>query len=92
MFVFYSIHYPLPGKEALGVQLMRQFDELMKKQPGIIFASDVFTNPEKGTLMGFTFWESHEAFQAVWPILAKEAPSHEWEAKPPEAFMLNAVS
>ena len=40
MFVFYSIHYPQPGKEGLWVQKMRQFDELMKKQPGIIFVSD----------------------------------------------------
>jgi hypothetical protein len=40
------------------VQKMRQFDELMKKQPGILFVSDIFKDPEKGTLTGFTFWES----------------------------------
>ncbi len=64
MFVFYSIHYPRPEQEELGVQQMRQLDELMKKQPGILFVSDIFKDPEKGTLMGFTFWESQEAFQA----------------------------
>ncbi len=70
---------------------MRQFDELMKKQPGIVFVSDIFRDPEKGTLMGFTFWESEEAFQAVWPELAKYAPAREWEIKPPDAYMLNCV-
>ena len=91
MFVFYSIHYPQPEKEELWVQQMRHFDELMKKQPGIIFVSDIFTEPEKGTLMGFTFWESQEAFQAAWPVLAKEVPSGEWEVKPPEAFLINSA-
>jgi heme-degrading monooxygenase HmoA len=44
---------------------MRQLDERMKKQPGILFVSDLFHDPEKGTLLGFTFWESQEAFQAA---------------------------
>jgi hypothetical protein len=91
MFVFYSVHYPQPGKEELGVQKMRQFDELMKKQPGIRFVSDIFKDPEKGTLMGFTFWETQEVFQAAWPVLVKEVPAGEWEAKPPEVFMFNSA-
>ncbi|TME01538.1 MAG: hypothetical protein E6I80_22035 [Chloroflexi bacterium] len=91
MFVFYSIHYPRPEQEELGVQQMRQLDELMKKQPGILFVSDIFKDPEKGTLMGFTFWESQEAFQASWPTLVKEVPPNEWEVKPPEAFLLNSA-
>jgi heme-degrading monooxygenase HmoA len=91
MFLFYSIHYPQPEKEELWVQKMRQFDELMKKQPGIIFVSDIFKDPEKGALIGFTIWESQEAFQASWPVLVKEVPSGEWEVKPPEVYMLNSV-
>ena len=91
MFLFYSVHYPQPGKEELWVQKMRQFDELMKKQQGIIFVSDIFKDPEKGTLTGFTFWESQEAFQAAWPVLVKDAPSSEGEVKPPEVNMLNSA-
>ena len=49
MFVFSSVHSPQPGKEELWVQKMRQFDELINKQPGIIFVSDIFTDPKKGT-------------------------------------------
>ena len=91
MFLFYSIHYPQPGKEELWVQKMRQFDELMKKQPGILFVSDIFKDPEKGTLTGFTFWESQEAFQASWPVLVKDAPSEEWEVKPREVHLLHST-
>jgi heme-degrading monooxygenase HmoA len=91
MFLFYSIHYPQPEKEELWVQKMRQFDELMKKQPGIIFVSDIFKDHEKGALIGFTIWESQEAFQASWPVLVKEVPSGEWEVKPPEVYMLNSA-
>ncbi len=36
MFVFYSVHYPQPEKEELWVQQMRQFDELIKKQPPVL--------------------------------------------------------
>jgi heme-degrading monooxygenase HmoA len=92
MFLFYSVHYPQPGKEALGAEKMRQFDELMKKQPGIIFVSDIFKDPQRGALMGITIWESQEAFEASWPALVKEAPSGDWEVKPPEVYRLNSAS
>jgi heme-degrading monooxygenase HmoA len=91
MFLFYSVHYPQPGKEDFWVQKMREFDELIKEQPGVVFASDIFRDPEKGTLMGFTFWESQEAFEAVWPELAKNAPAGEWEVKRPDVYMFNSV-
>ena len=91
MFVFYSVHYPQPEKEELWGQQMRQFDELIKKQPGIIFVSDIFPDPEKGTLIGFTFWESEAAWKAAWPVLVKGVPAGEWEFKPPEVYMLNSA-
>lgn len=92
MFVFYSAHYPKPGKEASGAEGMRQFDELLKKQPGIIFVSDIFKDPEKGALIGFTFWESQEAWQAAWPGVVKHAPAGDWEIRPAEVHMFNAAS
>ena len=87
MFVFYSVHYPQPEKEELWGQQMRQFDELIKKQPGIIFVN-TFKDPENGTLIALAIWESEEAFQASWPILAKDAPSEEWETRPREVHLL----
>ncbi|GLV55501.1 hypothetical protein KDH_23450 [Dictyobacter sp. S3.2.2.5] len=95
MFIFYSIHYPLPEKEALLVQSMHEFGELMKQQPGIIFQAPYpFKDPEKGTLMGVSIWESREAFQAVLPTLQsarQDSPSNEWEAKPTEVYMLDSA-
>jgi heme-degrading monooxygenase HmoA len=91
MFLFYSVHYPQPGKEDFWIQNMRQFDELIKKQPGIVFVSDIFRDPEKGTLMGYTFWESEEAFQAAWSDLVKQAPASEWEVKPAEVYMFKSA-
>ena len=90
MFLFYAVHYPEPEKEALLIQRMQQFGELIKKQPGIIFVN-TFRDPEKGTLIAIAIWESEEAFQASWPALVKDAPSEEWEVKPREVHMFNTV-
>jgi len=91
MFVFYSVHYPQPGKEELWVQKMRHFDELIKKQPGVLFVSDIFPDPAKGTLTGFTFWESEDAWKAAWPMLVHEAPAGEGEIKSADVFMFRSA-
>jgi hypothetical protein len=95
MFVFYSIHYAHPEKERLLVQSMHEFGELMKQQPGILFQAPYpFKDPEKGTLMGISIWESQEAFQAALPTLQsarRDSRSQEWEAKPTEVYMLNSA-
>jgi heme-degrading monooxygenase HmoA len=94
MFLFYSIHYPHPGKEELLAESMHLFGEEMKKQPGFIFvASYPFKDPEKGTLMGISFWESQAAFEAAAPALQKSRkinPSNELEIKPPDVYMLHS--
>jgi heme-degrading monooxygenase HmoA len=92
MFVFYSVHYPQPGKEEEWVQKMRHVDEVIKKQPGVIFVSAIFPDPAKGTLTGFTFWESEDAWKAAWPLLAQEAPEGEGEVKPPEVFLFHSAA
>ena len=95
MFIFYSIHYPHPEKEGLLAQSMHEFGELMKQQPGNIFQAPYpFKDPVKGTLMGISIWESEEAFQAALPTLQsarQNSPSHEWEVKPPEVYMLHST-
>lgn len=95
MFIFYSIHYPYPEREELLVQSMHEFGEVIKKQPGVIFQAPYpFKDPEKGTLMGISIWESQEAFQAALPTLQgtrQNSPSHEWEIKPTEVYMLNSA-
>jgi hypothetical protein len=95
MFIFYSIHYPQPEKEERLVQSMHEFGELMKKQPGNLFQAPYpFKDPEKGTLMGISIWESREAFQVALPTLQsarQNSPSREWEIKPPEVSMLDST-
>ena len=66
MFLFYSVHYPYPDKEALLVQSMHAFGELMSKQPGFVFVAPYpFKDLEKGTLMGISMWTSREAFEVA---------------------------
>ncbi len=95
MFLFYSFHYPYAEKEEAFVQAMRHFDKVMEQQSGIVFVAPYpFKDPEKGALMGISLWESQEAFQAALPALLnarKDDPSHGWEAKPPEVYMLNSA-
>ena len=95
MFIFYSIHYPQPEKEELLAQSMHEFGELMKTQQGLVFVAPYpFKNPENGTLMGVTIWESKDAFQTAMSNLEsvrKERPSRDWEIRPTEVYMLDSV-
>ena len=64
MFIFYSVHYPRPDKEDLLIESMHSFGELMRTQPGLLFVAPYpFKNPENGTVMGVTIWESQEAHE-----------------------------
>lgn len=90
MFLFYAVHYPHPEKEELLIQAMSEFGELLKKQPGCIFVN-TFRDPENRTLLAFSVWVSREAFQASWSILAKIAPSEQWEVKPREVHLLDSA-
>jgi hypothetical protein len=96
VFIFYSIHYPKPETEALLVQSMHEYGELMLQQPGILFQAPYpFKDPEKGTLMGVSIWESQAAFNAALPTLQsarQNRPSTDWEIKPPDVYMLNAAN
>ena len=95
MFIFYSIHYPHLEKEELLVQSMHEYGELMNQQPGNLFQAPYpFKDPEKGTLMGISIWESREAFQAALPTLQsarQNSPALEWESKPPEVYRLDST-
>ena len=87
MFLFYAIHYPHPEKRELLIQRMHELGELIKKRPGLLFVN-IFQDPENGTLVGLTLWESQEAFQASWSIWEKDTPFPEWEVKPREIHLL----
>jgi heme-degrading monooxygenase HmoA len=95
VFIFYSVHYPAPGKETQLAESMHQYGEVMKRQPGLIFVAPYpFKDPEKGTLMGISIWDSEESFQTALPALQearKDAPSREWESRPTEVYMLHSV-
>ena len=90
MFLFYAVHHPHPEKEELLIRSMRNFGELIKKQPGIMVV-DTFRDPDNGTLLGVSIWESRDAFQAVMPALQDAFPSEEWEVKPREVHMLDSA-
>jgi hypothetical protein len=62
LFVFYSIHYPKPEKEALLIESMHNYAELMEQQQGIVFVAPyAFTDPERGTLIGIRGRPPHPA-------------------------------
>ena len=90
MFLFYAVHYPQPEKEGLLVRSMRDFGELMRQQPGLVFV-DTFKDPDKGTLLGVSIWESREAFRAAMASLQDAFPPEDWEVKPREVHMLDAA-
>ena len=87
MFLFYAVHHPHPEKEALLIRSMRDFGDLIKKQPGIVVV-DTFRDRDNGTLLGVSIWDSRDAFQAALPALQDAFPSEEWEVKPREVHLL----
>lgn len=93
MFLYYSVHYPKPEKEAQLIDSMRQVGQVLKDLPGCIF-DNAFQDANLGTIMAVTIWESQEAFQAAWPAMmeALEAiPLDEWESHARELYMLNSL-
>ncbi|MDP9374727.1 MAG: hypothetical protein M3Q65_20220 [Chloroflexota bacterium] len=93
MFLFYAVHYPQPDKEALLIEQMQHFGELIQQQPGIIFVNPTpFRDPAAGTLINLAIWESPAAFQASWPALVQHAPPETWEVKPREVHMLTTAA
>ena len=95
VFIFYSVHYPHPDKEDLLIESMHNYGELMRTQPGLLFVAPYpFKNPENGTVMGVTIWESQEAFQAAMEAIAGlrgPGPSPDWEIKPTEVYRFNSA-
>jgi len=95
MLIFYSTHYPKPEFEDLMAESMHRYGELMATQHGLIFVAPwPFKDPEKGTLMGVTIWESRERFDAAMAAIQDiphERPSHDWERQPTEVFMLDSA-
>ena len=79
-------------QEGLLVRSMRDFGELelMRQQPGLVFV-DTFKDPDRGTLLGLSIWESRESFRAAMAALQDAFPPEGWEVKPREVYMLDAV-
>jgi hypothetical protein len=95
VFIFYSIHYPAPGREAELIESMHHYGELMNQQPGNLFVAPFpFKDPDKGTLMGISIWASEDAFKAALPAMQqhrRDTPSNDLETRPPEVFMLHSA-
>jgi quinol monooxygenase YgiN len=90
MFLFYAVHYPHPEKVELLIRSMREVGELIKKQPGLVLV-DTFQDPDNGTLLGVSLWESRDAFRAAMPALQDAFPPEDWEVKPREVHMLESA-
>ena len=95
MVIFYSIHHPVPGKTELLAESMHRFGEQMARQPGFIFVAPYpFRDPETGTLMGVSFWESPEALANARNALlggTDDPPALPLESRPPEVYVLHSV-
>ena len=89
-FMLYGVHYPNPAKEAILIEAMHTFGQLIRERTGVLWV-DTFKNEKDGTIISLAIWESKKAFQDSWPDLVKRAPSQEWEIKPREAYMMDSV-
>ncbi len=64
MFVAIGIHRPYPEKEALLIDSMRRFGEVMKKQKGLRQVHQL-RDERSGALVGLAIWDSKEDWEAA---------------------------
>jgi hypothetical protein len=95
LFIFYSVHFPVPGDEGALAESMHSFGELMGAQQGCVFVAPYpFHAPEAGTLMGVSVWETEAAFQSASDAMheaRRTSKSRDFELRPAEVHFLNSI-
>ncbi len=91
MILFYVVHYPKPEKEELLIERMHEFGNLLRSLKGIVWVNPYpFKDPENGTLVAISIWESEEAFNEALPDIPRGkslSPGGEFEEKPRERYV-----
>ena len=79
MFVFMSLHYPAPDSVKALAAGMSQMRGWMESQPGCLSVDPPMLTEDGTCLVGYSRWESKEAFLATGVELAAlaEAPDTE---------------
>ena len=68
MILSQATHYPKPEQERQLIQIMLTFGAVLGRQPGLIVAN-AFRDPQAGTIVAISVWESPAAMQAAAPAV-----------------------
>lgn len=92
MILCYVVHYPKPEKEALLIERMHEFGNVLRGQKGLVWVNPYpFKDAQNGTLVAISVWESEEAFNEALPDIPAGksfSPGGEFEEKPRERYIL----
>jgi hypothetical protein len=92
VFVFMTLHYPAPDHVQALANGMEQMRGWMQSQPGCLGVEPPLLTEDGTCLVGYSRWESKEAFLAtgIDPDALTETPSS--ELRPRQPYFLAAPS
>lgn len=91
MFVFMVLHYPAPGQAARLAQGMAEMRAALESRPGCLGVEPPLVTEDGSCLVGYSRWESREAFLATGITLRPEGEIPAGEVAPRRRFLLTAA-
>ena len=92
MFVFMTLHYPFADNVQPLAQGMAQMRGWMESQPGCLGVEPPLLNEDGSCLVGFSRWESKEAFLATGIDLDSLGETPSSELRPRQPYFLTPSS
>ena len=92
MFVFMTVHYPSPDNVQALANSMAQMRGWMQSQPGCVGVEPPLLTEDGTCLVGYSRWESKEAFLATGIDLDALAETPSSELRPRQPYFLTASS
>jgi heme-degrading monooxygenase HmoA len=84
-------HWPEPGRRDDLARSMREMREALERTPGCIGVEPPLLTEDGECLVGFSKWESREAFAASGFTLRAADEIVEGETRPRQRFLLESV-
>jgi uncharacterized protein YndB with AHSA1/START domain len=91
-FVFMVLHYPTPENSARLAQGMADMRATLRSQPGCLGVDPPLLTEDGTCLVGYSRWQSKDAFLATGITLGPANETIEGELRPRQRFLLNAYN
>lgn len=91
-FVFMVLHYPAPERRDELARGMAEMRSALQSRPGCLGVEPPLLTADGTCLIGYSRWESEEAFRAVGITFGDPDEIPDGEIRPRQRFFLNAYA